>query len=206
MVKLFTRALLALALVWSGVGMATTIGPIDDGSDLLGGGPVNKWIQTTWKSGNLSGNDLVHIKKDGSVVVYVQVNLVVTLPSTGTIDDAELTTIYSKRAAGSSVTGFDPGDLISFESQEQHIGSSGSSYYSYIHESVVASALPSYFTGIDLSGFDTTSTTQTYDIFRTLVPMAEILTSVPEPNTLALYLTALCGFRLSARRKLAPSA
>lgn len=201
MITLFTRAVLALALMWSGASMATAIGPVDDGSYLLGSGPVSKWIQTTWKSGNLSGNDLIHIKKDGSVVVYVQANLVITLPSTGSIGDTELTTIYGKRAAGSTVTGFDPSDLISFDSQEQHIGNSGSSYYSYIHESVVASALPSYFTGIDLSGFDTTSTTQTYDIFRTLVPMAEILSSVPEPNTLALYLTVLCGLRLNTRRK-----
>lgn len=201
--KQLSRALLVLALAWSGAAMAASVGPVDDGRDHLGSGPVSKWIQTTWTSGKLSGNDLIHIKKNGDIDIYLQANMIITTPSSGPFVDAELTTIYGKQAPGSQLTGFDSSDGISFDSLEQHMGGSGSGqvFYSFAHESVAAIDLQSHFVGVDLSGFDTSSSTQTYELFRTTVPMAEILTAVPEPDTLALCLAGFACLGLGVRSK-----
>ena len=199
--KQLSRALMALMLACSGTAMAASSGPFADGTDHLGTGPVSKWIQTTWTGGGHSGNDLIHIKKDGDIDIYLQANLIFTPPSGGTNTNAELTTIYGKQAPGSALTGFDATDGVSFDSLEQHIGSSGQVFTSFAHETVAARDLSSHFASIDLSGFNTASATQTYEVFRTSMPMAEILTAVPEPSSMALSLAGLGCLGLSALRK-----
>ena len=212
--KYLSRIVMSAALAWSGWASAASTGPFDDGNFHLGNGPVARWIQTTWKSGNISGTDLIHIKKDGSVDVYVQANLfVLPGPSVGaTPADVDLVTVYGKQAPGGPLTGFDAADQVSFAAdasvgfsgQEQHWGGSGSgrSFFSYSAQTVLASQLAGSLAGVDLSAFDTTSGVQTYAVFRTSVPLSEITTAVPEPGMAALWLVGVVGLGgLAARRR-----
>jgi hypothetical protein len=206
-----------MALVWSGHVLAGPIGPFDDGLFYLPPGPVARWIQTRWNAqvGDTvySGTDLVHIKKNGSVDVYVQADLFMVPGGGGggigpTPDDIDLVTIYGRQAPGGMRTGFEPLDgvsfepdiLVGFDGRERHWGGAGSGveYASYLQEWVTADGLPAALPGADLTGFDTASATQSYALFRTTVPLSELITPVPEPSTWALCSLGLAG--LIARR------
>ena len=189
---------------------AGPIGPFDDGGGYLPPGPVAKWIQTRWKAdvgGTIyTGTDLIHIKKNGSIDVYVKADLVI-LPGGGgggagsTPDDVDLVTIYGKQAPGAPKTGFATTDLVSFDADaaagfdglERHWGrdKSGPGFASSLGEWVFANQLPGALPGVDLSGFDTTSSTDQYRIYRTTAPLAAF--AVPEPSTWALGALGFAG-------------
>jgi len=207
----------SLIVASSGSALAGPIGPFDDGGAYLPPGPVAKWIQTTWKAdvgGHIyTGTDLIHIKKNGSIDVYVKVDLFL-LPGGGgggsspSADEADLVTIYGKQAPGAPKTGFDPSDLVSFDpdaaigfdGKEHHWGGAGSGveYLSFSEEWIVASQLATALPGADLSGFDTSSPTQSYRVYKTTVPLQDYL--VPEPSTWVLGVLGAVGLMGATRR------
>lgn len=217
-------ACVLLMVASSGPALAGPIGPFDDGGAYLPPGPVAKWIQTTWKAdvgGHIyTGTDLIHIKKNGDIDVYVKVDLFV-LPGgggggVGTADDLDLVTIYGKQAPGAPKTGFDPSDLVSFDpdatigfdGKEHHWGGAGSGieYLSFSEEWIVANQLAAALPGADLSSFETSSPTQSYRVYKTTVPLQDYL--VPEPSTWVLGVLGVVGLMARTRpnRRSSPSA
>ncbi|HBH54224.1 MAG TPA: hypothetical protein DDY91_20255 [Planctomycetaceae bacterium] len=217
MSRLSRTLCLLVAVFMSGSAWAGPIGPFDDGEAYLPPGPVAKWIQTRWKTdvgGHIyTGTDLIHIKKDGSIDVYTKVDLFI-LPGGGgggagtTPDDVDLVTIYGKQAPGTPKTGFastdlvsfDPDAAIGFDGKERHWGGAGSGveYVSYSEQWVVANQLPVVLPGADLSGFETSSATDQYRVYRTTAPLADF--AVPEPSTWALAAVGLAGLVAQSRR------
>ena len=206
----------SLILASSGSAFAGIIGPFDDGGVYLPPGPVARWIQTTWKAnvgGTIyTGRDLIHIKKNGDVKVYAEADLFV-LPGgggggVGTADELDLVTIYSKQAPGEPKTGFDPTDLVSFEpdaaigfdGKERHWGGTGDGieYVSYSEQWVLANQLAAALPGADLSGFETSSSTQSYRMYKTTVALQSYV--VPEPSTWAMGAVGMAGVAAMTRR------
>jgi len=207
----------SLIVASSGSAFAGIVGPFDDGRGYLPPGPVAKWIQTRWTGTvggvSCSGSDLIHIHKDGSLTIYLQADLFV-LPGgggggVGTADELDLVTIYSKQAPGEPKTGFDPTDLVSFEpdaaigfdGKERHWGGTGDGieYISYSEQWVLANQLAAALPGADLSGFDTSSSTQSYRMYKTTVALQSY--AVPEPSTWALGAVGMVGVAAMTRRR-----
>jgi hypothetical protein len=168
-----TAAMLPLAAT------AGTVGPLPDGDMQAPGGdqPQELWYATKWQNGYMMSNDLQRILSvNGDLTVYAARIFVTTpdpIPPKG--GSAILTTIYSQYDADGGLTGFmaDGSDFKPLTS-EVHFGGAADpkkKYKAYSQVSVAGIDLQAYLPAMDLSSFDTT-TSSVYWVAQTKVPMS----------------------------------
>jgi hypothetical protein len=203
---------LLMIVVSSGPAWAGIVGPFDDGDLYIPAGAPNRhvyhtsWTGHTGSGQSVGGTDLLLVNWDGSIDIWLFARVFVQPGGggggAGTDEDLDLITVYGKQSPGSVVTtGFSPTDGISFDAdatvgfdgKERHWGwaAPGNEYQSYSEAWVLANALAAALPGADLSGFDTSSATDRYRVYRTTVPLADFL--VPEPSTWALGAVGFAG-------------
>lgn len=209
----------SLIVASSGSAFAGIVGPFEDGELHLPGGSLQQqWVyHTVWwghtsNGQSIGGTDLLFNNWDGSIDVWL-FGMVFGQPGgpggVGSDQELDLITVHGNRPPGASViTGFepdaglnfDPNPAVGFDGREQHWGRAnpGKQYFSYFGDWVVANQLPGVLPGADLSLFDTTSTTQSYRVYKTTVELRDYV--VPEPSTWALGAVGMLGVAALTRR------